>query len=105
MSSELSRIIKQNEIIIALLGRMAFKPEEIRNIVIAKKQNPDDYVNGYNSCDGSKSVSEIAVIAKVSAGTTSPILTEWESIEIIYEIEKPGGKFTGSCFTFRLLDS
>ena len=93
MSDELKQIVKQNDVIISLLGRMVFKPDEIRTIITAKKRNPDNYVNGYNACDGNRSVSEIAAIVKVDKGTISPILTEWENIGIIYEIEKSGGKF------------
>lgn len=97
--SDLKRIIKQNEIINALLGRMAFKPDEIGNIVTSKKKNPDNYVNGCNSGDGSKSVSEIAGIIGVKQGTLSSILSEWNNIVIIYEIEKTGGKFYKNLFT------
>ena len=93
MSDELKQIVKQNEIIISLLGRIAFKPDDIRNIVTAKKRNPANYVNGYNACDGNRSVSDIAAIVKVDKGVISRILTEWETIGIIYEIEKSGGKF------------
>lgn len=99
MSDELKEIIKQNEIIISLLGRIAFKPDEFRSIVTSKKKNPDNYVNGYNSCDGSKSVSEIAGIFGVKQNTLSPILSEWEKTRIIYEIEKTGGKFYKRLFT------
>jgi len=41
MSEEiLKKIERQNEIIISLLGRMAFTPETIRDIVVKKKQTP-----------------------------------------------------------------
>lgn len=84
MNEEFKKIIKQNEIIISLLGRLAFKPEDVRKIVTFKKQNPDNYVNGYNACDGKHSLSDIARIVGVTPGTLSPILTEWEEIGIIY---------------------
>ncbi|MFW9889519.1 MAG: hypothetical protein ACFFER_15130 [Candidatus Thorarchaeota archaeon] len=93
MSSELEKIIKQNEIIIALLGRIAFKPAEIQAIVIERKKKPENYINGYNACDGNHSLSEIAEIVGVALGTLSPILSEWEQIGIVYEIDKPGGKY------------
>lgn len=98
MNEEIKKLIKQNEIIISLLGRLVFKPENIRDIVTAKKQNPQNYINGYNSCDGKHSLSDIAKIVGVTLGTLSPILSEWEEIGIIYEIEKPGGKFYKKLF-------
>jgi DNA-binding MarR family transcriptional regulator len=86
-------IIKQNEVIISLLGRIAYKPKEILDIVTLKKRNPDRYIEGYNACDGNHSLSEIAEIVGVDQGTLSPILSKWEEIGIVYETAKPGGKF------------
>lgn len=90
---------KQNEVIISLLGRIAFKPEDIRAIVTTRKQNPKNYVKGYNSCDGTHSVSELAQIVGVKVGTLSPILAEWVEAGIIYEIERTGGKFYKKLFS------
>lgn len=98
MSENFKKLIKQNEIIISLLRRLVFKPEEVRKIVKWKKRNPQNYVNGYNACDGDHSVSEIANIVGVTQGTLSPILAEWEEIGIIYEVEKPRGKFYKKIF-------
>ena len=93
MSEDTKKLIKQNEIIISLLSRLAFTEDEIRGIVTFKKRNPDKYVDGYNACDGKHSLSDIARIVGVKPPTLSPILADWEDGGIIYEIEKPGGKF------------
>jgi Fic family protein len=93
MNDDLKKIAKQNEVIISLLGRLAFKQEEVKKIVIYKKRNPEKYVNGYNACDGKHSVSEIVRTVGVSTPTISVILAEWEDVGIIREIEKSGGKF------------
>lgn len=98
MNEDIKKLIKQNEIIISLLGRIAFKPEDIRKIVTAKKQNPDKYVEGYNSCDGNHTVTELANIVGVKQPTLSPILQEWEELGIIFEVEKPKGKFYKKIF-------
>ncbi|MEM3419685.1 MAG: hypothetical protein QXY18_01790 [Nitrososphaerota archaeon] len=95
---DIKKLIKQNEIIISLLGRIAFTPDKVREIVTAKKQNPDNYIKGYNACDGKHTLSQIAKIIGVTPGTLSPILAEWEENRIIYEIEKPGGKFYKKIF-------
>ena len=89
----LKKIEKQNEIIISLLGRMAFNPERIREIVVKKKLNPQGYVDGYNACDGNHNVNEIANVVGVKHNTLSPILQEWEELGILFEVEKPKGKF------------
>jgi Fic family protein len=93
MSDDSKKLIKQNDKIISLLTRMAFKPEDVKKIVVFKKQNPDNYIKGYNSCDGNHTLTEIAKIIGVTAGTLSPILAEWEEIGILKEVEKTGGKY------------
>lgn len=98
MSEELKKIIRQNEIIISLLGRIAFNKEEVKKIVTFKKRNPDKYVEGYNACDGNHSVSDIARIVGVSPPNISVILAEWQDIGIIREVEKRGGKFYKNLF-------
>lgn len=98
MNEDIQKLVKQNEIIISLLGRLAFKREEVLDIVTRKKRNPQSYVNGYNACDGEHDLSEIAKVVGVTPGTLSPILKEWEDIGIIFEIEKPKGKFYKKIF-------
>lgn len=89
----LREIINQNEIIISLLGRMAFPKETLIEIVSKKKRNPQKYINGYNACDGNHIVSEIAKIVGVKQPTITPILKEWVKVGILFEIEKSGGRF------------
>jgi len=93
MNEELKRIAHQNEIIISLLGRIAFTKDEVRKIVTHRKRNPEKYVEGYNACDGDHSLSEIAEVIGVSKGTLSPILADWEEAGILYEIDRPKGKY------------
>lgn len=99
MNDDLKRIIRQNEIIISLLGRIAFDKDGIRKIVTARKQNPEKYAEGYNACDGNHSLSEIAKVVGVKVQTLSPILAEWEEIGIVREVEKSGGKFYKKLFS------
>ena len=96
------KLVKQNEVIISLLGKLAYKQDEVRNIIIYRKRNPDKYLNGYNACNGENSVSKIANIVGVSNSTLSPILSAWEEIGIIYEVEKAGGKFYKKIFPIEM---
>jgi len=95
MNQELKKIIRQNEIMISLLGRIAFDEDKVRNIIVRGKRKDltQEYIRGYNACDGTRTVSEIASIIGISDGTLSPILKKWEELGIIYEIERSGGKF------------
>ena len=95
----LKKIEKQNEVIISLLGRLAFTPERIRDLVTKnKKKNPEKYVDGYNACDGNRNLNEIAAIVEVDQSTLSPILRDWEEIGIIFEVDKPKGTFYKKLF-------
>lgn len=98
MSEELKKIIRQNAVIISLLGRMAFTPEQVRHIVVSRKRNPDNYIEGYNALDGTKTISEVARIVGVSQPNMTGVLQQWEELGIVYEVEKPGGKFFKKLF-------
>ena len=96
-----STIIEQNNIIINLLGRMAFTKEEVREFIIADKQKikQDNYIKGYNACDGKHTVSDIAKVIGVTPGTLSPILQSWEELGIIFPVRGPSaGKFYKKIF-------
>jgi len=98
----LARIIEQNSAIIALLGKIAFPKEEVRNIVMSGKQQTkkQKYVEGYNACDGKHSVSDVAKIIGVHDSTLSPILQDWEEIGIVYPVIGPrAGKFYKKIFS------
>lgn len=97
-SDDFKKLIKQNELIVSLLGRLAFKKEEIIDIITKKKQNPQNYIKGYNACNAERSITDLAKIVGVSRGTLSPILKEWEELGIIFEIEKPSGRFYKKIF-------
>ena len=99
MSEDFRKIIKQNEVIISLLGRMAFDKNEVRDIVTSKKKiDPEKYVEGYNACDGNHTITELATIVGVKRPTLSPILQEWEDLGLIFEVERPRGKFYKKLF-------
>lgn len=80
------------EIIIKLLARAAFRPEEVERIVTFKKGNKaKKYIDGYNACDGGRSLKNIASIIGVTSATLSPILKNWEEIGIIFKTKE--GKY------------
>lgn len=92
------KIIRQNEVIISLLGRIAFTEEKVREIVTKRKRNPEGYIEGYNACNGEHTVSQVADIVGVGQSTMTETLQKWEEIGFIYEVEKSGGKFYKKTF-------
>lgn len=83
---------KQNEVIISLLGRIAFPEEKLQVMIVKRKRNPEAYLRGYNACNGKNSVTDIANIVGVSQPTMTTILQSWENLGIIYETESLRGK-------------
>jgi len=84
--------LKNEGVIISLLGRLAFPEEKLKEIIGRKKRAPEAYLRGYNSCDGKSTVTEIARIIGVNQSTLTPILQDWESRGIIYEVDSSKGK-------------
>ncbi|MGD0802601.1 MAG: hypothetical protein ABSA11_00820 [Candidatus Bathyarchaeia archaeon] len=77
-----------------LLGRIAFPTDEpLGKIITDHKPEPDSYVKAYNLCDGNHTQSTIASECKIDQGQFSRVTSNWADIGIIYEIEKPKGKF------------
>jgi len=77
---------KQNEVIISLLARMVFGEENIKKIITHSKRNPDEWIRGYNACDGKNGVTEIAKIVGVKQPTATHVLKSWKSAGIVYNI-------------------
>lgn len=100
--ASLKAIFHQNEVIIALLGRIAFTEEDIKNIIKKKKKAPKKYLMAYNACDGQHTVSQLAKIAGVGQPTMTQVLKLWEEHCIIYEVGKFGGKFYKKLFFVRV---
>ena len=85
---------KYEQIVLALLGRMAFPSDALRAAVERNKRSPESYVRGYNACDGAHTVAQIAKVVGVTPGTLVPILQQWERLGIVFEIEtRDRGKF------------
>lgn len=99
-SDSFTKLVRQNEVVISLLGRIAFTEDQVRELIIKNKRHNlrDNYILGYNSCDGTNTVSQLADIIGITNQTLSPIIHEWEELGIIYEVQKTGGKYYRKIF-------
>lgn len=102
--SFLKDIRRQNEILIALLGRIAFDEKTVRDIIISNKKEDlkSKYIEGYNACDGNKTQTEIANVIGVTQSTLSPIINEWVEVGIVYEINKGNKKSYKKIFPIKV---
>lgn len=83
-------LIKQNEILIALLARSHPGVESIVDIVTRGKKDPAAYVKAYNALDGTIGVTEAAKVAGVSQPNMTKVLKNWEGQGIIYNVGGAG---------------
>lgn len=74
------------DIIISLLSRMAYGAGEIKKQVTKSKKNPKQWIQGYNSCTGSNTVTQIAKAAGVKPPTATVILKSWLDAGLVYNI-------------------
>jgi len=74
---------------IALLARLVWPGESLKAFILAGKKTGAKYIEGYNACDGQKTVSELARIVGVSQPNMTMILKKWEQKEVVYNV---GGK-------------
>ena len=75
-----------NDITIDLLARIVFGEDKIKKIVTKNKRDPIEWIKGYNACDGTRGVGEIAKLAKVTQPTATVILKSWEEEGILHNI-------------------
>ena len=83
-------LIKQNEILIALLARSDLGVDSIADIVTTGKKDPAAYVKAYNGLDGTIGVTQAAKLARVSQPNMTRVLKNWEGQGIIYNVGSAG---------------
>jgi DNA-binding MarR family transcriptional regulator len=86
MEEILEHIAKQNEVIISLLGRIAFPGEKLREIIVKGSKKPKELVRAYNYCDGMANVTQIAKKSNVSQSSLKEAVDKWEREGIIFKI-------------------
>ena len=79
---------KQNELIISLLGRIAFKNDELKSLVTKGSKKPSEMVCAYNLCDGTTGITEIANKADVAQSSLTAAVDKWERLGIILKKKK-----------------
>ncbi len=83
MNLDLSRIEKQNEIIISLLGRIAFPEEELKKMITINSKKPKVLLEAYNLCNGKTGLTEISKKVSVSQPALTGAINKWEEMGII----------------------
>ena len=91
-------LLKNIEIIISLLGRIAFKPETLRNLITEGRRDPEKFINAYNACNGSTTITEIARTTGFRRQNLSPVLNEWAELGILHEVENANRLFYKKLF-------
>lgn len=86
-------ILEPQELMIRLLGRIAFPPEKVREIVIGNRKKKIEWARAYNLCDGKHpKQDDIAKEAGVHQGDFSDALRDWENLGIIFYVKNKNGE-------------
>jgi DNA-binding MarR family transcriptional regulator len=85
---ETEEVTRWKELIISLLGRIAFKNDELKNMVTKGSKKPEKMMRAYNLCDGTTSVTEIARRAGVAQPSLTIAVDKWERSGIIFKKKK-----------------
>ena len=77
----------QNEVMIALLARLTFGADGIKELVTEKKgAGAAAYISAYNALDGEIGVVDIAKRVKLDKSNLSKVLRRWAAAGIIYDV-------------------
>jgi len=80
-------LLFQNEMLITLIARLVWTPEELVEMVMAKKKkDPEAYVSVYNALDGEITGKELGEIAGVSKQAISSVLQGWVDDGIVINV-------------------
>jgi len=85
-------IMKQNNLIISLLGRIAFKNDELKELATKGSKKPKEILAAYNLCNGKTTITDIAKKATVAIPSLSVAIDKWEELGIIYKKVSDGNQ-------------
>lgn len=83
MDLDLVRIGKQNDVIISLLGRIAFPEDELKKMITMNSKKPEVLLKAYNLCDGKTGLTEISKKVSVSQPALTGAISKWEEMGIV----------------------
>ncbi len=72
----------------SLLGRIAFKNDELKAMVTKGGKKPKQMVRAYNLCDGATPITEIARRAGITQPSLTTAVDKWERSGIILRKKK-----------------
>ncbi len=84
-SKELEEIIKQNELMISLLGRIAFENDELKSLIQKGAKKPVQILKAYNLCDGQTPITDIAIKAGITQPSLTVAIEKWEKLGIVFK--------------------
>lgn len=79
-------IERQNDVMIGLLARLVWKPEELAELLSRGKRNPEAYLKVYNLLDGRKTGRQLAEAAGVTQQAMSFALQGWEELGLVMNV-------------------
>jgi len=83
-SEETDEIVRQNELIISLLGRIAFENDELKALIVKGSKKPAQILKAYNLCDGHTTITKIASRVGIAQPSLTVAIEKWAKLGIIF---------------------
>ena len=84
----IEKIVKQNELIISLLGHLVFPAGKLKDLVAKGSKKPKAIIKAYNLCDGTLSITDIATKVGIAQSSLTDAVNKWEKLGIILKIKE-----------------
>ena len=98
-NTDTSVLVKQNEIIISLLGRIAFPNDKLKDNIQRGSKKPKEILEAYNLCDGKTAMKEIAKRAGIALGSLSEAVDKWANFGIAFKKKNGNETFPLKLYT------
>jgi len=89
----LERIAKQNEQLILHIGRIAFKEQELKELVTKGSKKSAAIIKAYNLCNGLLTITQIAKKVGIAQPSMTAAIDRWAKLGIVFKKEEKGAVY------------
>jgi len=77
-------------VLIGVMGRVAFPPKALRDVVRGPGRAADKYVKAYNLCDGTRSMREVGRMSELDSSNMIKAISRWVEAGVVFRLGSEG---------------
>jgi hypothetical protein len=77
-------------VLIGVMGRVAFPPQTLRQVVRGPGRAADKYVKAYNLCDGTRSMREVGRMSELDSSNMTRAISRWAGAGVVFKLGTEG---------------